>query len=247
MNSDFDRIANHIDKFCYPIYARDMKYDEYELFGSCVAVSVGGDKRICTANHVIDELKKSGKQAVIGGNSGFETLDISTRKSLTVAGVDTDICLVESTNNNNNNNIQYISHRSFYQTDKFFGTSFQYLQGYPLTKNKFKDLHKGAVLTAGRIGVGMMVDQQISYPREDKNTDYHYFFKYDGGVYEKAGQEPQEINSQSAPQLKGLSGCGVWNVYNIKDLTSIKLMGIFIELEHRIGVATKTRKLHGIK
>lgn len=244
MNEDIKKIANYIDSFCHPVYGRDDK-DQYELFGSCVSVSVGGNKRICTATHLAKKLDKSGKVAVIGVSSGFETLDLASMKPLDIEGVDADICLIEFSNTNDK--IQYISHRNFYQTDRFFGKSFQYLQGYPLTKNTFKDIHKNGVIAVGRIGVGMKIDQTLNYPRNDINTDYHYLFKYNGGLYEKTEKEPQGVNFQSVPELKGFSGCGVWNVYNPKDLPSIKLAGIFIELEHRIGVATKIRKLLDIR
>lgn len=227
-------VERYVKNYTFPIYTSDGK--NFELFGSSVGISISGDDYICTANHLIEEVLKTNSDVVIGVNGMFEALNMDSVIFIKKESVDYDICLVKI--KNNPAHVQYLDQMEFYQGDKFNNGSWQYLQGYPISKNKNYDIHdhENEKITTAYLKTAIKVDQSVEHPFRDVSAKTHLFFKYNEAVYKKEGNTIIESKKrQNMLGLKGCSGCGIRHIYDI----TINLAGIFTQLKTGMGAGTK--------
>ena len=244
LEEQFTKISEYINKFTFPVFVKHND-NNLTLYGSCISIRIAGTTYLCTASHLLKEIV--GKDVVVGIKDDLFDIDISSAVHLDDAKVDHDIALIDITNIKKR--IDHIFYWDLYIGDKYFHKSRQYLQGFPLSKNKKWDLidHKKEIIKSGYLKKIMKIDQSIESPFKDIRPESHVFFRNDSGVYRKAGGELKRVKRNNLPRLDGLSGSGIWNVYDINDMSSIKLVGIFINFKNGIGAGTKAisiTKLH---
>jgi len=234
-------VENYVKRYTFPIYSSsDGK--NFELFGSSIGILIFGGKYICTANHLIEEISKTGANVVIGVNGKFESLNLDTVISIKEEAIDYDLCLVEL--NGNPDHVQYLHQQEFYQDDKYDDRSWQYLQGFPISKNKYHDIHdhENEIISTAYLKTAIKIDQSISHSFKGVNDKTHLLFKYEESVYKKEGGiDIESKKRRNMPGLKGLSGCGIWTINNVTNIPTIKLAGIFILFKSGIGAGTKAK------
>ena len=239
------KFDEEIKKFTYPVLAK-YKDNEYLLFGSCLAVSVDGSKFLCTATHLVTEIMKEDAIPVVGIGGDFHSIDCQGATLLSEKGIDHDICLIKI--DPGIEGINFVHGWDIYQGDKFFNEARQYILGFPVSKNKRWNLHnhEEKTIETGCLRGLVKVDQTLSSPFDYVSEKSHYLFKYDGGVYKKEGGDFKISKHQNMPELFGFSGAGLWNIYNINDLSSLRLAGILISHKSKVVAATKARNIERI-
>ncbi len=236
------KFAAEANKYTYPVL---VKYNEsaFSLFGTCVAIAISGKKFICTASHLINEISKANAEIVIPIQGKFHSVNSVDAQHLSEDGTDYDVCLLEI--KEEIAGISYIDRFNTFKGDKFHGSSRQYLQGFPIAKNKKWDIHnhKNKTIQTGYLGVVLKVDQTLTIPFDMIYPESHFIFELDAGAYKKGGNDFVLSKRQSMPGLVGLSGCGLWNCYDILIPSTLFFAGIFINHKKGVGAATKAKHI----
>ena len=234
-------VEDYVKQYTFPVLC-SSDGENYELFGTSLGILISGKKYICTAIHLIEELSKNGSDVLIGVNEKFESLNLDTVISIKEVAIDYDICLVEL--NGNPDHVPYLHQREFYQENDYNDGAYLYLQGFPTSKNKYYDIHDHKNNEIGNEYIKLVrnIEQNINHTFKDVSEKTHLFFKYDEGVYLKEDSTDVEIlNRQNLVSLRGLSGCGIWNVNVTTDIPIIKLAGVFIAFKSGVGAGTKAK------
>jgi len=225
-----------VKRYTFPIFSSDGR--NFELFGTSLGVLISGKKYICTANHLIQEISKTRAEVVIAVNGKFESLNLDNVITIKDETIDYDVCLIEL--NDNPDHVPYLHQQEFHQDNHFDG-SCQYLQGFPISQNKYHDIHdhEKEIIKTGYLKSVFRVEQNIEHPFTGVNDKTHLLFKLEESVYKKEGSllAIELKKHQNMPGLKGHSGCGIWNINN----TTTTLAGVFILFKSGIGVGTKAK------
>jgi len=234
-------IEEYVKQYTFPVLSTsDGK--NFELFGSSLGIIISGKKYICTAIHLIKAISQTGGDVVIGVNGKFESLNLDTVISKEEEAIDYDICLVELIGNPDH--VPYLHQQECYQEDECNDGSFLYLQGFPISKNKYYDIHdhKNNEIGNEYINLFRNIEQNISHTFKDVSDKTHLFFKNDEGVYlKKDSADVELLKRQNMVSLRGLSGCGIWNIDDTTDIPIIKLAGVLIAFKSGVGAGTKAK------
>jgi len=232
-------VEDYVKQYTFPVLS-SPDGENYELFGTSLGILISGKKYICTANHLIKDISKTRANVVIAVNGKFESLNLDTVISKEEEAIDYDICLVEL--NDNPDHVPYLHQGECYQEDEYNDGSFLYLQGFPTSKNKSYDIHdhKNKEIGNEYINLCRNIEQSIHHTFKGVSDKTHLFFKYDEGVYLKEDSADVELlKRQNMVSLRGLSGCGIWNINDTTDIPIIKLAGVFIAFKSGVGAGTK--------
>lgn len=239
------RIEPFVSNHTFPIYT-STDAQTFVMHGSCVTISIDGEEFVCTANHLINSVLASTGECILGVNGRFEILDLTSIIRLHQDSVDYDLCLLKL--KRRVSDVSYLPQSSFFLSENFEDGSWQYLQGFPLSKNKYHHLHdaENSILSSAYIKTVIKVDQLLTPPGDSQSTDTHLLFKYKEAVFTKNPDEVIEFRKrQNMLSLKGCSGCGIWTVSEEASAsdTDIELAAIFTTHKAGTGSATKVQNL----
>ena len=236
-------VEKFVNSFTFPVFtSKDGK--NFELFGSSVGISIKGDNYFCTTEHLIKSVLSQENNCLIAANGRFEELDLDSVHYIKQPSVDVDLCLVRP--KNKCDHISFLSDLKLTTWNDRDRTSWQYLQGYPLSGNKYYNLHdhQKAQIRTGYINTAVRVDQTIKPTIEGVSSDSHLLFSYKETVFKDMDKSDVESRKrQNRLSLRGCSGCGLWNISKETENPEIELAGIFTSFKSDVGIASKSRYL----
>ena len=238
LSEKINEIEKFVTQFLFPIYVAHSE-KKFELFGTSVGLCINNVKYVCTASHVLENSRKRNKPVVAAMNGCFIELDVGKAQFLTDDKVDYDICLIPC--ESAPKGVEFFPESQFFDNNQFGSGSKQYLQGYPIAKNKAFDIHDHSEeqINTGYLKVLIKIEQDIEHEIEGVSSDSHILFHFDEGSYQKGDSEFSDVKSNSMPKLPGLSGSAIWNITDIDNPSSVHLAGIFTTLSNKIGAGTK--------
>ena len=128
----FSTVEGKIASVTFPVYT-SKNGSNFTLYGSSVGINVEGNKYICTAKHLLNNVLKSEEKCVIAANRRFEEVNLESAVLIDSESVDIDLCLVKL--KNECDDFDFLDQSNFVYSESLHEGSWQYLQGYPLTKN----------------------------------------------------------------------------------------------------------------
>ncbi len=216
----------------------------FVMHGSCVTVSIDNEDFVCTAEHLIKSVLRSSGHCVVGINGRFEVLYLTSVIRLKQDSTDYDICLLKL--KQSPTDVHYLRQSDIFLAETFGKGTWQYLQGFPLSKNKRHDLHdhENSTVSAGYINIAVRVDQTLTPPANGQSSETHFFFRYERTVFQEDRNHHIEFrNQQNALSLRGCSGCGIWTISEEAAQPHVKLAAIFTTHGSSTGSATKAENL----
>jgi hypothetical protein len=213
------------------------------LFGSCVSVNIRNKKYLCTASHVLENVRKTNTTVVAGVTGKFIELKLNEVVYLTDESIDYDMCLIPC--ELVPQNVKFVPDSNFSDYDRFDEVEGQYLQGFPIAKNKAFDIHdhENMKIKTGYLKASIKIEQDIKHEIKGVSNSTHLLFKYNNVYYQKGTNEFSYVTPKNSPNLVGLSGSGLWTIKNIDDPSTIQLAGIFTTLSKGVGVGTKINNI----
>lgn len=228
-----NHVEQYIQSYTFPVFT-SKNGKMFELHGTCVSLLIGDKKFLCTAKHLIISVKNASANCYIGANGVFKGVNFSQAISLPDNEIDYDICLIRFVQD-----INYLDISDFYLNSDFEKSSWQFLQGFPLSTNKYHSSHdnKNLRISSGYINTAVKVDQSLPPSANKQSSDTHLFFSYQEAVFKGMdSNKVEDRRKQNMLSLRGCSGCGLWNISGNME---VKLAGIFTTFKNGVGSATK--------
>jgi len=232
----YETLHSRVAEYTFPISLKDKA--RYDLHGSGVGVQIDGVKYIATAGHLVRDLLDSKRDYYAHPKKLLLPLKNRPTTFSNDYGPDYDICLIEI--EDGAELLPAFPSWNFYVGDKLFTTNFEYIQGFPVKKNTIRRVSKKGF---GYISNQIKFDPSIAHNLQNVSEKTHWLFKLNGGLYGNSPQKMQKFGPNNMPCLKGLSGCGMWCMSDVKNAGSIKLAGIFTMYEDGVGAGTKIKHL----
>lgn len=180
-------IEQSVSKYVFPMFVAHSD-KRFELFGTCVSVICNDKKYFCTASHVLENTGKANLPVVVGITGGFVEINLNNAMYLIDDDIDYDICLVPC--DPAPDELDFFQDTDFYDNDYGIGGK-QYLQGFPIAKNKSYDIHDhgNELIKTGYLKIAMKIEQDICHKFKGVSEETHLIFKYNEVNYQKAGRD----------------------------------------------------------
>lgn len=169
-------MAEYVSKFTFPLLTCEAD-ERYDLFGTCVAIEISGKKFLLTASHVVEELIKSKKQAVVALSSGpIIRINLVDAVHFVREGAELDSCIIGF--EHAPPAAEFLTNEElFTEKDELF-QGIHFIQGYPISKNKMVKIndHDNREVRSGYFSVFLKLDNKIEHRFEKINNRDHVLF-----------------------------------------------------------------------
>ncbi len=236
-------VASYVSKFTFALLTCEAD-ERYDLFGTCVAIGILGQKFLLTAIHVVEQLINSNKQAVVALSNGpIVRLDLDNVVHIVREGVELDSCLIRF--EQAPSVTEFLRQDEIYLEQDALFKEKHFMQGYPVSKNKMVKIndHENEQVVSGYISVIMKLDNSVKHDFESVNESAHVLFNYKAGIRFSEGAEPIQVKENNMIQLRGLSGCGIWAFD--PSLGKVKLAALFFAYKNGVGLGTRVSEIFG--